>query len=88
MLLPLLCQILSELNAGAEGNLAEALQGRGHNTLKTAQKGTRAEISLPVTGQSKQKLRNQLVAQTGKGLEVAWGAQLPAEGRGGTATSK
>lgn len=58
MLLPLRCQILSELNAGVEGNLAEALQGRGHNTLKTAEKGTRAEISLPVTGQSKQKLRN------------------------------
>lgn len=69
MLLPPLCQLLSEFNAGAEGSLAEALQGRGRNALKTAQKGTREEISLPVTGQSKQKLRNQLAAQAGKGLE-------------------
>lgn len=81
-LLPPLCQLLSEFEAGAEGSLAEALQGRGRNTLKTAQKGTREEISLPPTGQSKQKLRNQLTAQTRKGLEEPCGLSSAAA-RGG-----
>lgn len=90
MLLLLLCQILSEFNAGAEGYLAEALQGRGRNTLKTAQKGTREEISLPVTGQSRQKLRNQLAAQTGKGLEelCGLGSAAACGGEGGPRVNK
>lgn len=69
------------------GCLAAALQGRGHNTLKTAQEGTKEETSLPVKGQSKQKLRSQLVAQTRKTLEeipMALEVQLLAEEREGS----
>lgn len=66
--------------------LSTVLQGRDHNTLKTAQEGTKEETSLPVTVQSKQKLKNQLVAQTGKALEeipVALGVQLLPDKREG-----
>lgn len=72
------------VKAGAEGSLAEeALQGRGRNTLKTAQKRTREDTSLPPTGQSKQKLRNHLTAQTGKGLEEPCGLGSAAACGGG-----
>lgn len=68
------------------GCVSAVLQGRGHNTLKTAQKRTKEETSLAITEQSKQKLKNQLVAQTGKALEeipVALGVQLLAKEREG-----
>lgn len=68
------------------GCLSAMLQGRGHKTLKTVREGTKGETSLPVTGQSKQKLKNQLVGQTRKALEeipVALGVQLLAEEREG-----
>lgn len=44
LLLSLLCKLLPEFKAGAEGSLAEALQGRGCSTLKTAQKGPRKKF--------------------------------------------
>lgn len=68
------------------GSLSAVWQARGHNTPKTAQERTKEETSLPVTGQSKQKLKNQIVAQTEKALaaiSVALGVQLLADEREG-----
>lgn len=68
------------------GLLISSAAGKQQNTLKTAQEGTEPETSLPVTGQYKQKLKEQLVAQAGKALEeipVASGVQLLAEEREG-----
>lgn len=67
------------------GLLISSAAGKQQNTLK-AQEGTKPETSLPVTGQYKQKLKEQLVAQAGKALEeipVASGVQLLAEEREG-----
>lgn len=66
------------------GLLISNAAGKQHNTLKTAQEGTKEATSLPVTGQSKQKLKKQLVAQKMKAPEeipVASAAQLLADER-------
>lgn len=82
MLLPLRCWLLSEFNAGAEDSLAEALQGRGHNTLKTAQRRNSppSERALKPCSEDSSQLRQGKVWKSPEAL----GAQLPAEEREGT----